>query len=325
MWFGLRLLPCAVALLALSCGLVGQDVEVRQRAVHLLEHADNISMVKEFGSYEQTIRFRSFSAAGVKEGLFTSVVRTPRSYRDEYQFGDFHLLVVVNGTMIADVGDRARAPFEVREITRLNHPYQARFDQTDVIRSIQESTVNARPSKCIEFDTIAGEKTEASEICIDNEYGVVVRARANGETVTFSDFFPYRAAYVPAHISYEQNDLRMELEQTKGATEGPFDPDFLTPPPNARVGHVCTAYRRPYGQFMPQPKPGNGNQQADVMLHGTIRQDGGIREVGIDRSERTDLNDEAMRIFNTWKFSAPLCDGKPIEVFTDVTLHFQGR
>jgi TonB family protein len=75
----------------------------------------------------------------------------------------------------------------------------------------------------------------------------------------------------------------------------------------------------------PQPKPGNGTQQADVILNGTIRQDGGVREVSIDRSERADLNDEAMRIFSTWRFSAPLCDGKPIEVSTDVTLHFQGR
>jgi len=50
--------------------------------------------------------------------------------------------------------------------------------------------VNARPSKCIEFDTIAGEKTEANEICIDNQYGTVVRAHVNGETISFSDFSP---------------------------------------------------------------------------------------------------------------------------------------
>jgi len=117
----------------------------------------------------------------------------------------------------------------------------------------------------------------------------------------------------------------MELEQPRRKLQGRSTRIFSLHAECQAVGHVCTAYRRPYGQFMPQPKPGNGNQQADVMLHGTIRQDGGNREVGIDRSERTDLNDEAMRILNTWRFSAPLCDGKPIEVSTDVTLHFQGR
>jgi len=84
------------------------------------------------------------------------VVRAPRSIETSIQFGDFHLLVVVNGTMDRRVGDRARAPFEVREITRLNHPVSGALRSDRVIRSIQESTVNARPSKCIEFDTIAG-------------------------------------------------------------------------------------------------------------------------------------------------------------------------
>jgi len=119
MWFGLRLLPCAVALLALSCGLVGQDVEVRQRAVHLLEHADNISMVKEFGSYEQTIRFRSFSAAGVKEGLFTSVVRRHALIETSISLEIFISWWWLTGHDRRR-GRSARAPFEVREITRLN-------------------------------------------------------------------------------------------------------------------------------------------------------------------------------------------------------------
>jgi hypothetical protein len=80
----------------------------------LLEHANSRVTPREFASYEQTITFQSFSSVGTQQGRFTSVVHRPRSYRDEYQFGDYHLLVVVNGDLIADVGDRARAPIEVR-------------------------------------------------------------------------------------------------------------------------------------------------------------------------------------------------------------------
>jgi hypothetical protein len=94
-------------------------------------------------------------------------VHGPRSYRDEYEFGDFDLLVVVNGSLIADVGDRAKAPLEVRRMTRLNQPYTARFDQSDIIRSIQDSQINGRAARCIEFDTVVGEKRHANEICID--------------------------------------------------------------------------------------------------------------------------------------------------------------
>jgi TonB family protein len=302
-----------------------QEVLIREKAVTLLEHANSISTPHEFAGYEQVITFQSFSPSGSQSGRFTSVVHGPRSYRDEYEFGDFDLLVVVNGSLIADVGDRAKAPLEIRRMTRLNRPYTARFDQSDIIRSIQDSQVNGRPARCIEFDTVVGEKSAANEICIDAQLGVVLRAHANNETITNSDFFAYRDTYLPAHITYEQTNLRMELEQSKKEIEGPFDPDFLTPPPNATVGKVCTTYRRPFGQVMTQPKPGSGSEKVDVMLHGTVRTDGGIRSVSIDRSDRPDLNQEAIKLFSTWQFSPAMCDGRAIEVPADVTLHFEGR
>jgi hypothetical protein len=313
------------AVLAVATTLSAQDVQLRQRAITLLERADAISTPQEFASYEQVIDFRSFTPAGDHTGRFTSVVQGPRSYRDEYQFGDYDLLVLVNGDLIADVGDRARAPLQVRRMTSLNHPFTGRFDQSDIIRSIRDGAVNGRPADCIEFDTVRGEANEANEICIDKQLGVLLRVRANGETIANSNFFPYRNTYLPAHISYEQAGLRMELEQSKKETTGPFDPDFLIPPANALVSHLCTTFRRPFGQSMPQPKPGNGNQIENVIIHGTIRADGGIRDIAIDHSDRPDLNQEAVKIFAAWKFSPSLCDGAAIEVPADVTLHFQGR
>jgi TonB family protein len=305
---------------------MAQDVHLRQEAEGLLERADSLSAPSTFHSYEQTITFRSYSDNGVKDGQFTSVVQGPRSYRDEYVFGDYRLLVVVHGTMVADVGDRARAPVEVRRMTRLNRPYTARFDDSDVVRSIQDREVNSRPARCIEFDTIRGDKTAANELCIDKQTSLIARVHANEETITNSDFFPYRNTYVPAHIVYEQNGLHIELEQTKTVTDGPFDADFLTPPAGARmIGKVCTSYRRPFGQFMPQPKPGQGGVNADVMVHVTVRTDGAVREPGIDVSERSDLNPEALQIASGWRFTPATCNGTPLEIPAEITLHFQNR
>jgi hypothetical protein len=194
---------------------LAQEVRIREKAITLLERANSISTPHEFASYEQVITFQSFTPAGTQSGRFTSVVHGPRSYRDEYEFGDFDLLVVVNGSLIADVGDRAKAPLEVRRRTRRNQPYTARFDQSDIIRSIQDSQINGRAARCIEFDTVVGEKSDANEICIDAQLGVVLRAHANHETITNSDFFAYRDTYLPTQTTYEQTDLRMELEQAK--------------------------------------------------------------------------------------------------------------
>ncbi|HWO30907.1 MAG TPA: TonB family protein [Candidatus Acidoferrum sp.] len=312
------------ALVCIDCA--AQEVHLRQEAETLLERADSISTPHQFHSYEQTIVFRSFSATGLQQGRFTSVVQGPRSYRDEYELGDYGLLVVVNGNMVADVGDRALAPVEIRRMTRLNHPYTARFDESDIIRSIQDSQVNGRPARCVEFDTVRGQKTSANELCIDKEYGILARVHANDETITNSDFFPYRGSHLPAHIVYEQNDLRMELEQTKTETDGPFDPDLLTPPANAKIlGHVCTVYRRPFGRFMPQPRPGQRSANVDVMVHGTVRIDGTVRDASIDVSERADLNAEALQLFSSWRFTPATCDGTPLEIPAEITLHFQNR
>jgi len=303
-----------------------QDALVRQQAETLLEKADSLATPHEFAAYEQVITFQSSSVQGAQQGRFTSVVKGPRSYRDEYEFGSFRLLVIVNGDTFADVGDdRAKAPLEVRRMTWLNQPYQPRFDQTDIIRSIQESAVNGRPTRCIQFDTVTGDKTAANQICIDTELGVISRAHVNGQTIINSEFFAYRDTHIPAHITYEQGDLHMELEQTKRPYDGPFDPDFLTPPPNSRVGHLCNGFRRAFGKFMPQPKPSTGTQNTDVILHATLSTNGTIREPSIDWSGRSDLNEEALRIFRTWRFSSAICDGSPIEVPVDVTLHFQRR
>ena len=247
-----------LAVMLLATFAASQDVALRQRAVTLLEHADSKSAPQEFASYEQVIDYQSFTPAGDHNGRFTSVVQGPRSYRDEYQFGDYDLLVLVNGALIADVGDRGRAPLEVRRMTKLNHPYTGRFDESDIIRSIQDGVINGRAADCIEFETVQGQKHDANEICVDKQYGVLSRVHVSGETITNSDFFLYRDTYLPAHITYEQADLRMELEQMKKETTGPFDPDFLIPPANSLVTHLCTTFRRPFGESMPQPKAGNG-------------------------------------------------------------------
>ncbi len=126
-----------------------EDIQLRARAIVLVERANAASMARPFAPYEQTIIFRVYShGKGAQEGHFTSVTVGPRSYRDEYEYGDFHLLVVVNGDMIADVGNRAVAPLEVRKLTTLNPIYHVSFDSSDVIRGIQDTSVVGRAAQC---------------------------------------------------------------------------------------------------------------------------------------------------------------------------------
>lgn len=323
----IRLISVALTLASSSVfALAHEDIQLRQKAITLVERVNVASIARPFTPYEQTIVFRAYSPGrGTQEGRFTSVTIGPRSYRDEYEYGDFHLLVVVNGDMIADVGNRAVAPFEVRKLTALNPIHQVSFDGSDVIRDIKDVFVAGRPAQCIDFDTIVGEKRDTNQICVDRELGTLVRVHTGGEIITNSDFFRLHGALYPARISYENGDIHLDLEQTMTHFEGTPDPNLLVAPPDAKIMHVCLAYGRQYGQHLPQPKPGTGTQNIDVMLHGTIGADGRIHDPMINRSGRDDLNDEALKIFSSWTFTPAVCNGKPIEVPADITLHFQNR
>ena len=322
-----HLASIALILLSLSEGVRAQeDIQLRERAITLVERANAASVARPFAPYEQTILFHVYShGKGTQEGRFTSVTIGPRSYRDEYDYGDFHLLVVVNGDMIADVGNRAVAPLEVRKLTTLNPIDHVSFDSSDVIRGIQEASVAGRPAQCIDFETIVGEKRDANQICVDRQLGTLVRVRTSVETITNSDFFSLHGANYPARISYENGDLRIDLEQTMTHFEGMPDPNLLVAPPDAKIMKVCLAYVRPYGQNLPQPKPGTGNHNVDVMLHGTIGPNGRIHDPMINRSGRDDLNDEALKVFSSWTFTPAVCNGQPIEIPADITLHFRNR
>jgi hypothetical protein len=108
----MRAISCLPLILLFFAPVISpaQDVRIREKAITLLERANSISTPHEFASYEQVITFQSFTPAGTQSGRFTSVVHGPRSYRDEYEFGGFDLLVVVNGSLIADVGIGRRLP-----------------------------------------------------------------------------------------------------------------------------------------------------------------------------------------------------------------------
>ena len=76
---------------------------------------------------------------------------------------------------------------------------------------------------------------------------------------------------------------------------------------------------------MPQPKPGNGGTDIEVVVRGIIAGDGRVHDAVVQSSERPDLNAEALDLIHQWVFTPALCDGKPNVTEASFTLHFQGR
>ena len=71
----------ALGLLILTCTTrAQQDVQLREKAVTLVERANAASIAQPFAPCEQTIVFRAYRAGkGTQEGRFTSVTLGPRA------------------------------------------------------------------------------------------------------------------------------------------------------------------------------------------------------------------------------------------------------
>ncbi|MGA7382992.1 MAG: TonB family protein [Terriglobales bacterium] len=144
--------------------------------------------------------------------------------------------------------------------------------------------------------------------------------------IEYGDFFPFAGALIPARIDYSSTAASsMDIEQSMTVLTD-ATPNVLAAPPNARTyTRGCKVFRRAFGQAMPQPKPGNGGTEADVVVRGMIYPDGKIHDAVIQSSERPELNAEALDIIHQWTFTPALCDEQPAISEASFALRFQGR
>ncbi len=315
----------ACTLLVVSSLCAAQDLKVREAAERLLEGASAVSTSPKLPNLERVDSFRAFGDSGAQEGTFSRVVVQGVGRREEYRFGDYNLLNIWGQKQVAVAGSRRVLPAELADVLRITPIYLVRFDSEDVVHSIVDRNVGGRDARCINFDTIHGEHTDNNEICIDAANGTLLSAKLGRELIENSNFFPFAGALIPGKINYSFAGLP-KLEVTQTMTElSPADANVLAPPPNSKVHRICTTYRRPFGVSMPQPTPGTGGSDSDVVIRAVVGVNGHVYDPEIQASERPDLNAEALELARQWTFTPAVCDGHADAHEVDFVLHYQGR
>jgi TonB family protein len=318
-------LASVVFLLAQSHFTYAQDVKVREEAVRLMERANLVSTPVERPSSERVDRFRVFSDSGVQEGSFSRVVIQGVGRREEWAFGNYHLLNVWTLKQVAVVGASNMIPAELIRVTRITPMNLVHFDGEDVIHTIVERDMSGHRAKCIEFDTIKGQQTQNNELCVDARSGVLLEEKLGAELIENDEFFPFAGALMPGKISYSLAGAnRIEIAQSINALNS-SEANVLAAPAGAELHTICGTFRRPFGISMPQPKAGNGGTDSDIMVRASVGVDGKVYETTVQSSERPDLNEEALALAKQWRFTPALCDGSPLQKVVEFSLHFQGR
>ena len=315
-----------LAILSASHLFFAEDVQLRQEAVRLLERAHAVSLAPNLPNLERTVTFRVFNSGSAdEEGTFTRVVVQGTGLRDEITLGSYHIINVWTGGQLATTRTRDLIPPDVVNVMRLTPIHLVRFDHEDVIQAISERRMVGSSLRCIAFDTIAGQKIENNELCVDVGNGSLVSEKLGAELIENSDFFPFAGALIPGKISYSYSGVaKLEISQTMTQLTD-ATPNVLAAPPNAQIRQFCTTFRRPLGESMPQPKPGNGGEDFDVVVRGIIGEDGKVHDAVVQSSERPDVNAEALSLIQQWVFTPGLCNGRPNPTEASFMLHFQAR
>jgi hypothetical protein len=300
-----------------------EDPALRAEAVRLLERANQVSIPARWVGNELTIRFHVLSPAPgeAADGEYVSSVSDDGLRRQYWHYGAYEHTLIRNGWSVGEIGPRGLQPVAVRLATALVPIYLIRFDNQDVIRSI----VDASPgSRCIQFDTISGDRLQSNEVCVDPRNGWLLSVRIGDTLTRNSNFFPLLGAFFPGHIErWSAGRKVIELEESL-VLKNDYPEDYFIVPENSAV-HVCQEFRRAFEVNTPQPPPGSSIQITDIRLQGLIGTDGRVSTLKPLDSSRPDLNDEAIKLVSTWTFQPATCEGKPVVWGSTFTVHFKGR
>ena len=303
-----------------------QDPEVRREAVQLLERANGVSLSPRLPNLERVDTFRVFdSSSGPQEGTFTRVVVQGTGRREESRFGAYHSLNIWTGGHLATLRSSELPPPEINTVMRLTPIYLLRFADDDVIHAIVDKAAGGKKIRCIEFDTIRGQKIENNELCVDPGNGTLVLEKIGNQLIENSEFFSFAGELVPARITYSFAGVRkLEISQTLTELTDASE-NVLAAPPQAQIRNFCKTYRRAIGTSMPQPTAGNGGRNIDVAIRGIISTDGKVHEAVVQNAEYPDLGTEALALVQQWVFTPAVCDGNANTQEATFILHFHGR
>src|SRR5437763_7874851 len=255
-----------------------QDPELRREAVQLLERANGVSLSPKLPNVDRVAAFRSLPASsGPQEGTFTRVVVQSQGRREEARFGEYHSLDICTRGRLATMRTGELLPPEIDTVKRLAPIYLLRFADDDVIHAIVDKAAGGKKIRCIEFDTIRGQKVENNELCVDHNNGTLVLEKVGDELIENSEFFSFAGELVPAKIAYSFAGVR-KLEISQTMTELTYrSENVLAAPSEAQIRNFCKTYRSAIGTYLPQPEAGKAGRYTDFAIRGIISTDGNVQ------------------------------------------------
>ncbi len=304
-----------------------EDSRLRAEAVRLLERANAVS-TPAWRANETIIGFHLLdSALGTPaDGELRISVAAPLVRRSEVAYGSYRYTEVYNLGQAAVARSEPAEPAVITHVRDLVPITLVNFDREDIIRSIDDATVDGRRARCIEFDSLSGDRQQSGQACTDSQEGWLLSLRQGNTTIRQSAFFRFGDAWLPGRIERLTGETPKLVITQIVQIRSEYPSGQFAFPDNATVRPICREYRRAYAINTPQPRAAtNSTDVVDIRVHGNIGENGRPTGVTAVDTARPELAAEAVRVVSSWSFQPAVCDGSPTIADAEFTVHFRGR
>jgi len=161
-----------------------EDPQLRAEAVRLMERAVMLT-TPVWPANEEFFNFHVLHPAAweAAEGAMKIGVKTRVNKRWEFTYGTYKYIRVQDGSEFATYRSESAEPAALTSVRKLVPAFHGRFDAADIIRRIAEATVDDRPARCIDFDTLTGDQQQSGQVCVDAQSGFLLSIRQGDETI----------------------------------------------------------------------------------------------------------------------------------------------
>ena len=303
-----------------------EDPQLRAQAVRLMERAVMLT-TPVWPANEEFINFRVLHPAPgeASEGAMKIGVRTCVNKRWEFTYGAYKFIKVQDAGDAATYRSESAEPAALTSVRKLVPAFHGRFEPAGIIRRIADATVDGRPARCIDFDTLKGEQQQSGQVCLDAQSGFLLSVRQGDETIRQSAYFPFNNASLPGHIErWVGNEKLLEID-SRVVVRTNYPPECFDYPQDAKIDNGCREFHRAFADRTPPPEPETqSNEAITVRLHGRVGKDGKPTALKVLDAVRPDLAEEAFRVVTKWSFHPAMCEYQPATQEMDFEVTFKG-
>jgi len=303
-----------------------EDPQVRAEAVRLMERAVMLT-TPVWPANEEFFNFRVLHPAPgeASDGALKIGVKTRVNKRWEFTYGTYKFIKVQDGSEFATYRSESSEPAALTSVRRLIPAFHGRFDSSDMVRRIADTTVDGLPARSIEFDTLKGDQQQSGEVVVDAQRGFLLSVRQGDETIRQSAYYRFNNGWLPGHIErWVGNEKLIEID-AKVVVRTEYPTEYFDYPPDAKIDNACSEFHRAFADRTPQPEPRTqSNEAVTVRLHGRVGKDGSTAALKVLAAARPDLAEEALRVVSNWSFHPAMCVYQPATQEMDFEVTFKG-